>query len=133
MGDPLQLEGSGREECSLEMVGRLKHGSGGRVRPESPVLLSLVQIYAGRLTVPEFLLHVLSNCSRLSCHLPLSDAGQKKRLSGEEQDEVETVMVMVEEAQEVASQRGRWRRGKQGLSEATFDCRLGHVLVRDYY
>ena len=43
------------------------------------------------------------------------------------------VMVVVEEAQEVASQRGRWRRGKQGLSEATFDCRRGHVLVRDYY
>ena len=125
------------------MVGRLKHGSGGRVRLESPVLLSVVEVEAGQLTVPEFLLHVLSNCSRLSCHLPLLDAGQKERWSGEEQDEVEmveeAVMVMVEveevveEAQEEASRRGRWRRGKQGLSEAAFDCRRGHVLVRDYY
>ena len=44
-----------------------------------------------------------------------------------------TVMVETEEAQELASRRGRWRRGKQGLSEATFDCRRGHVLVRGYY
>ena len=97
-----------------------------------------MEVEAAQLTVPEFLLHVLSNCSRLSCHLPLLDAGQKERWSGEEQDEVETVTVMVmvmvaEEAQKVASRRGRWRRGKQGLSEATFDCRRGHVLVRDYY
>ena len=99
---------------------------------ESPVLLSLVEVEAGLLTVPEFLLHVLSNCSRLSCHLPLLDAGQKERWSGEEQDEVETVMV-VEEALVAASRRGRWRRGKRGLSEATFDCRRGHDLVRDYY
>ena len=65
------------------------------------------------------------------------DADQTEWLSGEEQDEVETVMVEVEvateETQEVASQRGRWRRGKRGLSEATFDCRRGHFLVRDYY
>ena len=116
----------------------MKHGSGGRVGLESPVLLAVMEVEAGLLTVPEFLLHVLSNCSRLSCHLPLSDAGQKERLhDGEEQDEVETVMVKVaveeEEAQEVASQRGRWRRGKQGFSEATFDYRRGHDLVQDYY
>ena len=47
---------------------------------------------------------------------------------------METVTVMVAvEALVAASQRGRWRRGKQGLSEVTFDCRQGHVLVWDYY